>query len=140
MILHCDYEELAALTAAVGRALDPAGREHVLAAPTQAVADLEALLPRLGGDIAVDSLAEQASLHRALAYLSGEVRARMESIILDQHPAAEDAVLAYFDYARVLAVLVRIDRIGHEMAAIVELMTGQDATSDSAQRFSFPDD
>lgn len=140
MILHCDFEELAALTAAVARALDPGAAGHAIAAPPQALTDLEALQPRLVGDIPVDSLAEHASIRRAVAHLTDELRVRMDSTILDQHPAAEDAVLAYFDYARVLSVLVRLDRIGHEMAAIVELMTGHHSATDSAQRFSFPDD
>ena len=137
MILHCDFEELAALTAATNRALEAAGRPLPQA---QAIIDLQALLPLLVGDIAVDTLAEQASIRRGIALLTDELRARMDAVILEQHPAAEDAVLAYFDYARVLTVLVRLDRIGREMAAIVELMTGESAGTESAQRFSFPDD
>lgn len=140
MILHCDFEELAALTAAAGRALDAVGRPHGVVAPPQAITDIEALLPRLVGDISVDTLAEQASMRRGIALLADELRNRMDSTILEQHPAAEDAVLAYFDYARVLSVLVRLDQIGREMAAIVELMTGESAATESAQRFSFPDD
>lgn len=140
MILHCDFEELAALAAATSRVLDATGRAHTVAIPAQAITDLEALLPRLVGDIGIDTLAEQASIQRGVALLTDDLRARMDSIILEQHPAAEDAVLAYFDYARVLSVLVRLDRIGHEMTAIVELMTGQPAGTDSAQRFAFPDD
>ena len=140
MILHCDFEELAALTAAAGRALEPAGRNLAVAAPPEAIAELEALLPRLVGDISIDNLAEQARLRRAIAFLADELRARMDTTILGQHPAAEDAVLAYFDYARVLSVLLRLDRIGHEMAALVEVMTGQHPSTDSAQQFSFRDD
>jgi hypothetical protein len=138
VILHCDFEELAALAAAATRALDSPG-VGVLA-PPEAMTDLEALLPRLNGDISIDTLAEQLSLRRAVAFLSGELRTRMDTIILEQHPAAEDAVLAYFEYARVLSVLIRLDRIGHEMAAIVELITGDHPATESAQRFSFPTD
>jgi hypothetical protein len=139
VILHCDFEELAALAAAATRALDSPGPDIVLAAP-EAMAGLEALLPRLAGDISIDSLAEQAVLRRTVAFLSGELRVRMDTIILEQHPAAEDAVLAYFEYARVLAVLTRLDRIGHEMAAIVEVITGRPPAAESAQRFTFPTD
>lgn len=140
MILHCDFEELAALTAATNRALEAAGYPHALVAPPQAITDLQVLLPQLVGDIVIDTLAEQTSIRRGIALLTDELRARMNAVILEQHPAAEDAVLAYFDYARVLSVLARLDRIGHEMAAIIELMTGQPAGADSVQRFSFPDD
>ena len=140
MILHCDFEELAALAAATDRALNSAGRVHAVAAPPQELADLEALLPRLVGDIGIDSLAEHASVRRAVVFLARALRVRMEAAILDQHPAAEEAVLAYFDYARVLSVLARLDRLGFEMAAIVEVMTGQHPTTDAAQRFSFPED
>lgn len=140
MILHCDFEELAALAAAVARALDPGAAGQSVAAPPEALREVEALLPRLVGDIAIDTLAEQAALRRAVGFLVDELRVRMDSTILDQHPAAEAAVLSYFDYARVLSVQVRLDRIGLEMAALVELMTGHQASTDSAQRFSFPDD
>ena len=140
MILHCDFEELAALAAAVARALDPGAAGHSVAAPPQALRDVEALLPRLVGDISIDTLAQQAALRRAVGFLVDELRARMDSTILDQHPAAEAAVLAYFDYARVLSVQVRLDRIGLEMAALVELMTGHQPSTDSAQRFAFPED
>jgi len=140
MILHCDFEELAALTAAVGRALESAGHDQAVAAPPEAVTDLEALHAHLGGDISIDTLAEQARLRRTVAFLADELRVRMDSTILGQHPAAEDAVLAYFDYARVLSVLLRLDRLGIEMAALVEVMTGQHPSTDSAQQFSFRDD
>jgi len=139
VILHCDFEELAALTAAATRALDSPGGEYVLA-PPPAVTDLEALLPRFTGDITIDTLAEQVTIRRAVAFLTDALRARMDTIILEQHPAAEDAVLAYFEYARVLSVLLRLDRIGHEMAAIIAVITGEHPAAESAQRFSFPSD
>jgi hypothetical protein len=140
VILNCDFEELAALTAAIGRALEDGRRGHPVAAPPVAVSDLQELLARLVGDISVDSLAEQARLRRTVAFLADELRLRMDSTILGQHPAAEDAVLAYFDYARVLSVLLRLDRLGHEMAALVEVLTGQDPSTESAQQYSFGDD
>ncbi|NJD09283.1 MAG: hypothetical protein FIB01_02185 [Gemmatimonadetes bacterium] len=140
MILHCDFEELAALAAATGRTLEAAGHQPAVTAPPQAIVELEALLPRLVGDIAIDTLAEQSSLRRAIAFLTDELRARLDRIILEQHPAAEDAVLAYFEYARVLTVLERLDRIGHDMAALVELLTGEPAGAESTQHMSFPQD
>lgn len=139
MILHCNFEELAALTAAVTRALESQAVVHGIAAPAQPLEDLEALLPRLVGDLAIPSLADHAAVRRAVAFVTDELRTRMDAVVVDQHPAAEDAVLAYFDYAHALSVLDRLDHIGREMAILVEVMTGEEPASESAQRFTFPD-
>ena len=140
MILYCNFEELAALNAAVTRALEAPAGEHPVVAPPQAIADLEMLLPRLIGDLTVESLADQAALRRAVSSVTDDLRCRLDAVILDQHPAAEDAVLAYFDFAHALSVLDRLDAMGREMAAIAEVMTGQAATSEAAQRFTFSED
>ena len=139
MILYCNFEELAALTAAAARTLETQAEAFGVVAAPAALDDLEALLPRLVGDIAIESLAEHASIRRAVNFLTDELRGRMDAAVIEQHPAAEDAVLAYFDYAHALSVLRRLDRLGHEMIALVELMTGQHAGSEAAQRFVFPD-
>ena len=137
MILYCNFEELSALSAATERALEGAAQgAHAVAAPPQAIADLEALLPRLTGELTITSLAEHASIRRAVGYLMDELRARLDATVLVQH-AAEDAVLAYFDFAHTLTVLQRLDHLGAEMVALVEVITGQPAASDVAQRFSF---
>lgn len=138
MILYCNFEELSALSAATERALEGAAQgAHAVAAPPQAIADLEALLPRLTGELTITSLAEHASIRRAVGYLMDELRARLDATVLEQHAAAEDAVLAYFDFAHTLTVLQRLDHLGAEMVALVEVITGQPAASDVAQRFSF---
>ena len=69
MILYCTFEELSALAAGAHRVLSEADDAHVVvAAPPQIVADLEALTPRLTGDISITTLAEQRSVARATAY------------------------------------------------------------------------
>lgn len=138
MILYCNFEELSALSAATERTLESAAQgNHAVAAPPQAVADLEALLPRIGPEITITSLAEHASVRRALGFLMDGLRARLDATVLEQHAAAEDAVLAYFDFAHTLTVLQRLDHVGAEMAALVEVITGHPASSDVAQRFTF---
>lgn len=138
MILYCNFEELSALSAAVERALEGVGGgHHPVVAPPRSVADLESLRPRLGTELTITSLAEHASLERAVNHVMAELRARLDAVVLEQHPAAEDAVLAYFDFAHVLTVARRLEHMGAEMAALVEVITGQPANSEVAQRFSF---
>jgi hypothetical protein len=138
MILHCSYEELTALDAAIERVLDAAGRGGV-AAPPEVLPDIEALAPRLVGDISIDTLDDQASLQRAVEYLLGDARSRTDSFIIDEHPAAESAIRSYFEYAHVLTVLQRLRVIGEEMRALVELMTGRPHTDEANRRFAFED-
>lgn len=139
VILYCNFEELAALNAAAARSMDAQAEAWGVVAPPEAIEDVEALLPRLVGDIGVESLADHASIRRAVAFLTDELRDRMNHAVIEQHPAAEDAVLAYFEYAHSLSVLRRLDRLGDDMIALAELMTGERAGSESAQRFTFPD-
>jgi hypothetical protein len=140
MNLHCNFEELTALASTAERVLLAHGHGDVsVAAPPLALADLEALAPRLAGEIAIPTLHAQRSVQRALEFALDELRARMDFLILQQHAAAEDAVGAYFDYAHVLAVLDRTRRIGGEMTMLIELMTGRPPDQDTARSFSFPD-
>lgn len=138
MILHCSFEELAALDAAVERVRSVFSTGGV-AAPPEALPDIDALAPRLTGDLSIESIGEQASVQRALEFLLIDTRDRTDAIILDQHPGAEEAVLAYFEYAHVLTVLHRIQQIGDEMRAIIDLMTGIANTETDVANFSFED-
>jgi hypothetical protein len=140
VILHCTFEELSALNAGAVRVLaDPDNAGVVVAAPPQIVADLEALTPRLTGDLSVSTLAEQRSIGRAAAYILSDLKQRMDATIVAEHPASEATVQAYFEYAHVLSFEDRVRRIGDEMAALIELMTGAPPTEETARSVAFPD-
>lgn len=140
MILHCTYEELSALSAGGERVLAESGSgASVVMAPPEVVADVEALLPRLIGDLSVTTLAEQQSIARAVTFIVAELKQRMDAAILDMHPADEYAVGGYFDYAHALSVQDRVVRVGTEMAAMIELLTGHAPTAEAARTFTLPD-
>ena len=140
MILHCTFEELSAISAGAERVLAEAGSgATVVVAPPEIVADVEALLPRLTGDLSLSTLMEQQSIARAITYIVAEAKQRMDMSILEEHAAGEFAVGAYFDYAHILTVQDRVVRIGAEMSALIELMTGRPPTAESAKEFTFPD-
>jgi len=140
VILHCTFEELAALSAGAERVLAEANAGGaVVVAPPEVMADVESLLPRLHGDLSITTLAEQQSVARAATFVVAELKQRMDALILEAHPADEYAVQAYFEYAHVLSVQDRVARIGQEMAAIIELMTGYPPTSETIRNFTIPD-
>ena len=140
MILHCDFEELAAVTAVARHSLAvAAGGASSFASEPRSADDVEALLPRLTGDISIQSLEEQASVERALDFILAAARERVDQIILEQYVGAEDAVAAYFDFAYVLTVYERVRLMGIEMAALAELLTGHPVTAEAARDMQFPD-
>jgi hypothetical protein len=140
VILHCTFEELSAVSAGAERVLAEAGSgTTVVIAPPEVIADVEALLPRLNGDLSLTTLAEQQSIARAVTYIVAELKQRMDATILEEHAAAEYAVGAYFDYAHALTVQDRAVRLGAEMSAIIEVMTGRAPTAESTKTFEFPD-
>jgi hypothetical protein len=145
MILHCSYEELRALSSGAELVLATGSWEAggTVAAPpvvpATAAAAIELLLPRLVGDLGISTLAEQRRIREAVAWLATELRARMEREILEPHPGHEAAVLLYFDFAHVLKVLDRLDRMGAAMEAMIEVVFGGSATLEAAGSFSFPD-
>lgn len=139
MILHLSYEEIVALRAGADRVLTAAGAGAGVVAPPAIVADLESFNAELRGDVAVGSLAEHARLRRVLVLLRDDLNEQLAETILMSHPAAEEAVAAYFDFAHVLTTLNRLDIIGVEMRALVEVLTGDAPDSDAGRRFSFPD-
>lgn len=140
MILHCTFEELSALSAGAERVLSESGSAGVVvAAPAEIVADLEALAPRLIGDLSVTTLAEQRSMARAVAFVAADLKTRMDASIVTEHAASEAAVQAYFEYAHVLTLEDRLRRLGSQMSALIELMTGGPASDESARSIAFPD-
>ncbi|HEX7088991.1 MAG TPA: hypothetical protein VF192_02575 [Longimicrobiales bacterium] len=139
MILRCSFEELSALTAGAGRVLDAYATDGRVSAPAEVAATLETLLPELTGDLSIGTLEQQQRLERALEAVLEDVKRRMDELIIEQHPAAEDAVAAYFEYAHVLTVLDRLRKMGMEMQAIIELTTGRPADEEMARTVTFPD-
>ena len=141
MILQCNYEELRALKQGA-RALLGAGEEAgacAVAAPPEERARVEALLPRLDGDVGIATLADQVGLETAVEAIVSCLRAEMEAHVVATHPADEVAVAAYFDFAHALAVLGRLRDIGSEMRALIEVVTGSPADEEVSAVFRFPD-
>jgi membrane protease subunit HflC len=90
-------------------------------------------------EISIATLEDHRTLQLVVGELLDRCRAAMDEAVIMQHAAAESAVAAYFEYAHVLIVSHRLQAIGEEMAAIVQLMTGDDPDSESGRRFSFPE-
>jgi hypothetical protein len=67
------------------------------------------------------------------------LRLEMEVHVIETHPAHEYAVAAYFDFAHAFSVLARVRQIGQEMEALIEVVTGSPATSETSRSFVFPD-
>jgi hypothetical protein len=140
MILHCTYEELSALSAGGERVLAEAGSGvSVIVAPAEVIADVEALLPRLIGDLSITSMAQQQSIARAVSFIVAELKQRMDAMIVETHPADEYAVGAYFDYAHALSIQERVAHAGAEMQAIAHLVMGEGAPPEAIRNFVIPD-
>jgi hypothetical protein len=140
VIVHCNFEELTALKAGARQVLDGYAPEHgMVAAPPEEREQVAALMPRLGGDFSVTTVAEQRSLLHAVAIIVGILRIEMESLVAAHHPADEFAVSAYFDFAHAFSVQARLYEVGLEMEALVELVTGGPVTEELARDFVFPD-
>lgn len=140
MIVACNYEEVTALSHGARSFLgDDAGTGSAVAAPPSGRIAVEALLARLSGDFSLNTLAEQREVERAVKLIVSHLRETMDSRVLATHPAAEEAVSAYFDYAHALAVLDRVEAVGSEMEAVVELLTGRPPSQEISESFRFPD-
>jgi hypothetical protein len=140
MILACNFEELTALNHGARAFLQEEGSgDAPVAAPPAVRAHVEALVPRLTGDISVRTLGEQREIERGLEAVVSHLRVEMEERVLAAHPADEVAVGAYFDFAHALAVLGRIREMGAEMRALLEVMTGEPPNRWALRNFVFPD-
>lgn len=141
MILSFNFEELRALETGAELFLSehPHAGAGPVAAPSEAQADVERLRPRLAAAISVTTLADQRSLRKAISAICVELHERMEETVLRYHPAHEEAVSLYFDYAHVFGVLTRVDEMGTEMSALIELMTGGPVSDEAARAVTFPD-
>lgn len=139
MILHFNFEELSALKQGARMILDEAGGEEspVVAPPAERV-HVQKLLDRLDGNLSIETLSEQRKLAQALSIIVDVLRVDMEEAVLATHPADESAVSAYFDFGHALSVLGRVERIGTEMEAVIEVVTGEAPTEEIARTFLFP--
>lgn len=140
MIFRCNYEEVSALKAGARTLLDGSeGDRHVVAAPPAAHAEVTALLPRLEGDLTIDTLGDLRAVQLAVDAIVTCLRVEMEVAVAATHPADEQAVAAYFEFAHAFSVLTRMREMGSEMEALIELMTGAPATPEAIREFVFPD-
>lgn len=138
MILHCNFEELRALTAASELIVaDADGHRGGMAASSEEVGMVERLLPRLVGDVSIETLDDQRRVQRAVSFICRELLHRLDEQIIATNPANEDAVSLYFDYGHSRTVLHRLDLMGAEMEAIIDLIYGGSATA--AGSVTFPD-
>lgn len=137
MILRMSFEELTALNSAAERLLSgPEGGG--VAAPPEVMAELEVRLP-LDGDVTVMTLGQQRRLQGAVGYVLDHLKRRMDALTVEQYVGSDDSVNAFFDYANVLNLHVRLEAIGRKMTALVELMIGGAPTPDAEEEISFPD-
>ncbi|NIT86120.1 MAG: hypothetical protein GWN82_04160, partial [Gemmatimonadetes bacterium] len=124
MILHFNYEELTALRAGAEVFL---GRRETggggVLAPAEERVHVEALLSLLDGEVSLSTLREVRDVQAAVAAVIAMLRAEMESLVVATHPAGEQAVAAYFDFAHVFTVAHRLGEMASEMEALIELVT-----------------
>jgi hypothetical protein len=140
MILHCNFEELGALRkGAHGLLAHGSGVASPVAAPPEGWEEVQALLPRLSGDLTLETLADQRRIMKAVAAIVDALRNEMDASVISAHPADETAVSAYFLYAHALSVLHRVVDLGQEMEALIEVITGGPVTDEIAATFRFPD-
>jgi hypothetical protein len=141
VILRCNYEEAEALRGGARAFLDQASGSSSAAvlAPPESRARVEALLPRLKGDLSLYTLADLYALRIALEAIVEHLREQMESHVLATHAADESAVNAYFAFAHAFTVASRARELGEEMEAIVELVTGGSPSPEVIKTFRFPD-
>jgi hypothetical protein len=139
MILTCSFEEIGALRHGASSLLGERSRgQPPVAAPPRGREEVEALLPRLSGDLAIETLAEQRRVLKAVSTILAHLKEELDLWVMSTHPADESAVAAYFSYAHALAVLVRLSEMGQEMEALIEVVTGAPATPEVAATFLFP--
>src|SRR5690606_39515656 len=108
-----------------------------VAAPAEAIERVAELQARLVGSIEIETLAEQRATRQAVEAICTELHERMDESIREFHPAHEQSVALYFEYAHTLVVLARLQAMGMEMAAMIELITGEAPTPRSAREVSF---
>ncbi|MDG2283905.1 MAG: hypothetical protein P8L45_12330 [Longimicrobiales bacterium] len=140
MYLHFNFEELTALRAGTEALLDREEQsEAIVLAPPEDRVRVEALLPRLDGDISLSTLVELRTVEAGVSAIVASLRADLETLVVTMHAADEGAVAAYFDFAHAFTVEHRLREMASEMEALIELVTGSSVTRETARTFQFPD-
>jgi hypothetical protein len=141
VILHVNYEEVRALRTGARTLLgrEPGASASPVLAPSETRARVEELEERLQGDLALHTLDELQDVEAAVETIVRFLRSEMEAKVVATHPAGEQAVAAYFDFAHALAVGSRLAEVGDEMRAVIELATGRPADAEAERSFQFPD-
>jgi hypothetical protein len=141
VILSCNFEELRALASGAELLLEGerGSSTGMVAAPAEALVQVAVLLPRLNASLSIGSLSEQRWVRGAVGAICQNLHDRLDDKVVEYHPAHEEAVALYFDYAHAFAVLKRLDEMGVEMAGMIELITGARPTDQTAQSITFPD-
>lgn len=141
MILHVNFEEVRALSSGADLVLAAGDteRDGAVAAPSEALAEAEALRHQLAGDLSIDTLAQQRRLRSAVSLICDHLGDRLKGKVVEQSPGHEESIYLYFDYGHVLTVLHRLDHVGAEMTAMIEVMIGEPVTDEAAATISFPD-
>jgi len=137
VILHCNFEELRALMSA-SELIVAESHDHWggVAAPPEGVVMVEQLLPRLTGDVSIDTLDDQRRIESAVSYIVRELHRRLDQKIVETSPGDEEALHLYFDYGHSRTMLNRLSLMGTEMSAIIDLIGG---SSQAAAGITFPD-
>jgi hypothetical protein len=131
------FEEVTALNAATERLLSSPDGGGV-AAPPEVLAELEVHLPARG-DISIMTLAQQRRLVRGPGLRAGAPEApdgRADRGAVRGRGRHGERVLRLRERADAAA---RVDAIGREMVALIELMTGSDPTRRLAEQVTFLD-
>lgn len=141
MILHVNYEEMQSLRAGARAflAIGERASDGPIIAPPERRVRVEALLAGLQGDLALDTLEELRKAQIGIGAIVEQLRVEMQSAVLATHAADESAVAAYFDFAHGLTVERRLEEMAGEMEAMIELVTGESPSLESARTFRFPD-
>ena len=139
MILTCNYEELTALGYGARVYLEERPVSGPVAAPSTTRVAVESLLGWLSGNLSLATLSQQNEVERAVQAIVEHLRSEMDLHVLATHPAAEQSVTAFFDFAHALSVLGQVRDIGEDMCALIEVMTGAPPDEEAIKSFIFPD-
>ena len=140
VILRCNYEETQALRHGAASVLGVDGHSPCTIDPSiEGRHQVEALLPRLNGDLSLRTLTDLAGVQLAVSTIVECLEAEMKTFVVQSHPSDEGAVDAYFEFAHAFAVLSRIEELEGEMRAVVELVLGRLPDEEISRTFVFPD-